>query len=79
MLNMLNLYDPDESMSDFMQYKEDSQRLDNAGEWMQEILDILYGKKYYDEKNFEFAIEELAHCVRLNIPRTDLTITNKVI
>jgi hypothetical protein len=76
-MRKLKLYDPQDAELDFMQYREDSQRLDDAGEWMQEVLDILYGKIYYTEERFENALDELSNYLKVKMPRNKLTIKSK--
>jgi len=52
--------------------KELNQRLDDAGEWFEEVTDILYGKKAFNLIDLENALDELGSYLKRKIPLNEL-------
>ena len=69
-------YSDDEySVEDTSEYREVSQRLDDATDWFKEIVEILYGKKPFDLNQLENALDEISSYLRVNIPKTHLMVS----
>jgi hypothetical protein len=62
---------------DSSDYQEVSQRLDDASDWFEEVIDILYGKKHFDENRLECALDEISCYLKVKLPNQDLAITMK--
>lgn len=56
-------------------YNEVSQRLDDARDWFQEAIDIMYGKKPFDVGQLENSLDELGAYLNCRIPKNDLQVT----
>lgn len=66
------IYDEEEYPSSI--YCEEIQRLDDAGEWFEEISDLLYGKKEFNLIEFEKALEKLGEHLKRRLPENKLSI-----
>lgn len=53
------------------------QRLDDSAEWFREVIEYLYGKKPFNENNFERALDELGSYLGVRLPTTDLKVQAK--
>lgn len=53
------------------------QRLDDSAEWFREVLEYLYGKRPFNENNFERALDELGSYLGVRLPTTDLKVQTK--
>lgn len=55
-------------------YYEVSQKLDDAGDWFEEITDFLYGKKEFNVVDFESALNELGAYLNRKLPNKEMTV-----
>lgn len=52
-------------------------KIEEAGEFLGGVLDILYGEEEYDADKLEFYLEELAHKLKIKMKTSTLKIQSK--
>lgn len=57
--------------------RQHEQTLDEAANFLEEIVKQLYIKQIFDKEHFEFALQELGHLLKVAIPNADLNVLAK--
>jgi len=55
-------------------YYEVSQKLDDASEWLSEVVDLLYGKKEFNLTDLDNALNELGAYLGVKLPNKEMTV-----
>lgn len=57
--------------------RESEQTLDEAQNFLSEIVKQLYINKSFDKEHFEFALQELCHLLKVTLPDTEINLLPK--